>query len=1356
MRNAQPNSDKLILNRITKAKRSGSKSLDLSVSRNNGLRLTEIPDTVFELDQLKNLNLAGNSLTSVPDSITRLQNLTHLDLSENRLAAIPESVLAMSSLEVLSLEGNPIEVLNIHVLQLPKLRKLKLKGTIINDPPPEIQAKGLEAIKHYFHQLETRGKNYLYEAKLIFIGEGGAGKTTLAQKILNSNYQFEREPATQGIEVRRWAFEMENGELFHVNMWDFGGQEIYHATHKLFLTRRSLYILVADTRHDNTDFYYWLNLVESLSDGSPLLIVKNEKQNHHREINERQLRRQFPNIRATHATNLATNRGLNELVVQIKRDLCELPHIGTTLPTTWVNIRRALENSSRNYISIEEYSQICEQHGLTVQEDKLHLSDYFHDLGVFLHFQSDPLLSKLIILNPTWATNAFYRILENWNVIQNYGRFSQSDLARIWSDTDYLQIQTELLQLMIKFNLCYRIPSSDIYIAPQLLSRDQPDYNWDDNNNLVLRYRYEFMPKGILTQLIVTMYPLIDEQRYVWNSGVVLDRDQTKAEIIEYYSHREIRIRVSGKNKKELMTSITYELDKVNSSYSRLRYDKLVPCLCKVCREIQEPYFYGFDVLRRFKAEGVPNIRCPNSYLMVSVSHLIDQVLSIPDLIEDVTTETSERAVIVQNAVPTDPPDGISTRGVGAIGDYYRQGLIHGFEQLFEAKVLIVGEPGAGKTSLMNKLIDPKYVIPNAQEEPTLGVEVVENWSFPYVKDGSKTISANIWDFGGHQVQYLIHQYFLTSRALYILVADDRQQRTEFDYWFEIIRLLGKDSPVLVVLNEKNYQSITNFDERAYRERYSELLLERRNVDLSKDITDIREKIQTMISNLKHIGEQLPAQWIPIREALARHKRKNHIPVTDYFDICLQYGLTAEEDQLTLSRYLHDLGTILHFPDDSNLSSIVITNPPWMLNAIYEVLSDKSVEDNGGRFKKEWLFDLWSQKGYNFYECNNLLNLMKKDTFELCYELPSEGQEYIVPQFLPTGKPNYEWDGTNNLHFRIQYRFMPRGIISRLIVRLHTYIAQGTDSKDIAWAKGAVFVKEDLTKGSQVMQERLTKAEVIEDITPKEGLKIISIRVSGSPSNRREFLTIIREDIKRLHTRSFKGLSYEEKIPCICPLCKADEIPEFYSYSTLLRFKENNKPIQCKRSFKLIDVASILNNVTGVTESTVRPARNQIFISYSHKDKQWLEELQRMLKPLTRSKKITLWSDTAIKTGKKWKDEIRKAIDSAAVAVLLVSQHFLASDFIADEELPPLLEAAKTEGLIIFWVAVSHCLYEETIIKDYQAANDPSQPLTDLSPAELNKAIADISRKIKEAAEAILKSPDDSSFSGQAFNEFSN
>jgi hypothetical protein len=97
-------------------------------------------------------------------------------------------------------------------------------------------------------------------------------------------------------------------------------------------------MLVADTRKEDTDFYYWVNVVELLSENSPLLIIKNEKQERKREINERQLRGEFTNLKETLATNLATNRGLSEILNKIKHYISNLPHVGTELPKTWIKV----------------------------------------------------------------------------------------------------------------------------------------------------------------------------------------------------------------------------------------------------------------------------------------------------------------------------------------------------------------------------------------------------------------------------------------------------------------------------------------------------------------------------------------------------------------------------------------------------------------------------------------------------------------------------------------------------------------------------------------------------------------------------------------------------------------------------------------------------------------------------------------------------------------------------------------------------------------------------------------------------------------------------------------------------------
>jgi TIR domain len=146
-----------------------------------------------------------------------------------------------------------------------------------------------------------------------------------------------------------------------------------------------------------------------------------------------------------------------------------------------------------------------------------------------------------------------------------------------------------------------------------------------------------------------------------------------------------------------------------------------------------------------------------------------------------------------------------------------------------------------------------------------------------------------------------------------------------------------------------------------------------------------------------------------------------------------------------------------------------------------------------------------------------------------------------------------------------------------------------------------------------------------------------------------------------------------------------------------------------------------------------QPTRDQVFISYSHKDRDWLDKLQIVLKPLIRKGIISIWDDTQIQAGDKWRNQIAEALGNARVAVLLVSPDLLASDFIADHELPPLLRAAQDEGLRILWVLIRDCLFSETEIADYQAAHDISRPLAMLTSPEVDAALVAIAKKIKAA-----------------------
>lgn len=574
---------KMVMKVIEQAKRDGQTSLDLSEHQ-----LTTFPLQITELENLRELFIYGNKLTSLPPEISKLKNLTGLYINRNNLTSLPYEISLLKNLKKLDIADNKLTELPREILELNldiewenryRNNIVYLKGNPFDYPPIEIIKMGKGAVLDYLRSLKGE-KQEINEVKVLFVGQGGSGKTSLMKRLVGENFN-DKEPQTHGINIKKWALKKDEKEI-KVNFWDFGGQEIMHSTHQFFLSRRSLYILVLDARREEMA-EYWLQHIHSFGGDSPVLIALNKiDENPSFDVNRKFLQEKYPFIKGFYRISCKKFRGIRNFGDKLREELARVEHVKIKWSENWFNVKTKLENINCAFITYEEFQKICIEENIMDESSQNTLIDFLNDLGVVVHFK-DTLLLDTHVIEPRWITEAVYKIINSEELDKSGGILKFSFLKEILKkkekdDFFYPPSQYNfIINLMKKFELCYEINTETVLLADRL-NIQEPYFDFKHKKALRFIIEYDFLPRAIMPRFIVKMHEDIKDNLQ-WRTGVVLENKEfnSLAVIKSDNDARRVYINVNCGQKRDYFSSILFNLREINKSFENLKAIEKIP-----------------------------------------------------------------------------------------------------------------------------------------------------------------------------------------------------------------------------------------------------------------------------------------------------------------------------------------------------------------------------------------------------------------------------------------------------------------------------------------------------------------------------------------------------------------------------------------------------------------------------------------------------------------------------------------------------------------------------------------------------------------------------------------------------------
>lgn len=495
--------------------------------------------------------------------------------------------------------------------------------------------------KQLIDLLENKKELLVNEAKLIIIGNGRVGKTSLA-KVLTGEKFDPNENSTHGVKIREWKLPCGNDLTLNLNIWDFGGQERYHNTHSFFLNKRALYLLVwdkdtetdavqnpnpVDIEQQNFDYNYWLNTIKTRGENSPVIMTQNKIEAGEVQLNQGDITALYKNVCAFEEVSAAKRINLDRLQESIVEQYQQAPALKNLIPFVMplsqqearAELKKLCNTEGKPYISIEAYEAICEKHQLASAKE---FGTYLHDIGSILFFpEGKGRLKDIVILNPIWATEIIYKVI-NDTVKSKHGYFTKAELIVKAEDQhedlakkdarkkglifkDYKEVEI-FLELMLSFEICFELTfTPDTYIMPQYLPLEKPEMvkNWSNQGCRRFGFEYAYLPRSVIARGIARMGKYALGNKHWWRDGLLIKHKENLALIEVDYGKKRIEIAIRGENMEKLEDWILEE----QFAELNLQLPATLVRFCPHCgTSIAE------EAIQRRKKQGKPTLECQN------------------------------------------------------------------------------------------------------------------------------------------------------------------------------------------------------------------------------------------------------------------------------------------------------------------------------------------------------------------------------------------------------------------------------------------------------------------------------------------------------------------------------------------------------------------------------------------------------------------------------------------------------------------------------------------------------------------------------------------------------------------------